>query len=87
MIQEFLEIEFDPQKSAKNEIERGLPFQITALLEWDKAIVATDDRHDYGEVRYVALVPMHGRLRFVSYCMVARDAGREIRRIISFLTV
>jgi uncharacterized DUF497 family protein len=84
-----MEIEFDPAKSARNEQERGLPFEGAAELEWHKALVAADDRHDYGETRYVALVPMAGRLYLVCYCIVIRfglrgHTRREIRRIISF---
>ncbi len=48
-----MDIEFDPDKSARNERERGLPFQFAAALEWEKAVVATDERHDYGEVREI----------------------------------
>ena len=46
-----MEIEFDPEKSAKNARERGLPFELAAELEWDKAYAFADDRRDYGEER------------------------------------
>jgi uncharacterized protein len=39
-----VEIEFDPAKSAKNERERGLPFELAADLEWDRAVIARDER-------------------------------------------
>jgi uncharacterized protein len=56
-----------------------LPFELTAELDWSAARVRPDERRDYGEGRYVALVPMSGRLYAVCY-RVRRDA----RRIISF---
>ncbi|MCW6512303.1 BrnT family toxin [Lichenifustis flavocetrariae] len=74
-----MEIEFDPEKSAKNEAERGLPFALAAELDWQRALVFVDDRHDYGEERLIAVAPRHGRLHVV--CFV--DQG-DVRRIISF---
>ena len=74
-----MKIEFDPAKSAKNAKERGLPFELTAELDWRAARVWSDERRDYGEERYAALVPMSGRLYAVCYC-IRGDA----RRIISF---
>src|SRR5271157_1646207 len=50
-----MEIEFDPKKSAKNGVDRGLPFEAVAKLEWNKAFVSEDRRRDYGEDRLLAL--------------------------------
>ena len=74
-----MEIEFDPEKSARNDRERGLPFDQAAELEWDRAVAFADDRQDYGERRFIALVPKGRRLFVVCYC----DRG-QVRRIISF---
>ena len=74
-----MRIEFDPAKSASNASKRGLPFELTAELDWSAASVRPDERRDYGEDRFVALVPMSGRLYVVCYC-IRGDA----RRIISF---
>jgi len=74
-----MEIGFDPHKSRKNGLERGLPFELAADLEWEHAVVFEDSRHDYGETRMVALVPLRGRLHVVYYTQ--RD---KIRWIISF---
>jgi uncharacterized DUF497 family protein len=74
-----MEIEFDPEKSAKNARERGLPFERAADLEWDKATAYPDERNDHGERRIVAFAPMQGRLYAVCYS----DRG-QVRRIISF---
>ena len=72
-------IEFDPTKSARNEQERGLPFELVAELEWERALAFVDERRDYGETRVVALVPMQERLYAVCYVMRG-----QARRIISF---
>lgn len=74
-----MKIEFDPAKSARNAKERGLPFELTAELDWHAARVWLDERRDYGEERYLALVPRTDRLFAVCY-FVRGDA----RRIISF---
>jgi uncharacterized DUF497 family protein len=74
-----VKIEFDPAKSARNAAQRRLPFELAAELDWSAARVRPDERRDYGEERYFALVPMFGRLYAVCYC-VRVDA----RRIISF---
>jgi uncharacterized protein len=74
-----VKIEFDPAKSARNARERGLPFELTAELDWDAARVWLDDRRDYGEERYLALLPVSGRLYAVCYCIRG-----NARRIISF---
>jgi uncharacterized protein len=74
-----VKIEFDPAKSARNAKERSLPFELTAELDWSAARVRPDDRREYGEERFVALVPKTRRLYVVCYA-IRGDA----RRIISF---
>src|SRR5215472_13562710 len=85
-----MEFEFDPDKSAKNARERGLPFELAAELEWQRAVVLVDDRFMYGEERLIAFAPLRGRLYAVCYvlrgrlyavCYVLRG---QVRRIISF---
>jgi len=56
-----VEIEFDPKKSAWNAERRGLPFKLTAALDWAAAHTIEDRRRDYGETRYLAYAPMQGR--------------------------
>ena len=55
-------ISFDPAKSLKNAIERGLPYVLVELLEWGSALVEMDTRKDYGENRYRVLGLIDGRL-------------------------
>ena len=53
-----MRIGFDPNKSAKNARERGLPFELVADLEWERAILVEDARRDYGERRMRAFLPL-----------------------------
>jgi len=74
-----MEIEFDPKKSAKNEKERGLPFEQAAHMDWSKARIIRDERHNYGEERFTAYAPLNGRLHVVCYTIRG-----EAFRIVSF---
>jgi uncharacterized DUF497 family protein len=48
-------ISYDPDKSARNQAERGLPFDLVAGFEWSTAVVIEDVRKDYGEQRFRVL--------------------------------
>lgn len=74
-----MEIEFDPNKSAKNVADRGLPFSMVADFDWTCALVAQDGRKPYGEDRFIALGFIGQRLYVVAYTL---RNGRA--RIISF---
>ena len=74
-----MEIEFDPEKSARNVELRGLPFDLVADFDFDSALVARDTREDYGEDRFIALGLVGDRLHVVAYTM--RD---DRLRVISF---
>jgi len=69
---------FDPAKDESNINKHGISLCEAKLLEWDVALSWIDMRKDYGEVRYVSLVPMKHRL----YCVVYVDIKLS-RRIIS----
>jgi uncharacterized DUF497 family protein len=56
------DISFDPAKSLRNEVERGLPFTLALDLEWATAWIKEDLRRDYGERRFQLLGHIHGRL-------------------------
>jgi len=74
-----MEIEFDPEKSAKNVELRGLSFDLVADFDFDSALVARDTREDYGEDRYIALGLIGERLHVIAYTM----RGDRLR-VISF---
>ncbi|PPQ31325.1 BrnT family toxin [Rhodopila globiformis] len=50
-----MKITFDPAKNARNILERDLPFDLVANLDWDTAIAREDRRRDYGERRMQVL--------------------------------
>jgi uncharacterized DUF497 family protein len=73
-----MRVEFDPAKDAINQEKHGLSLAFAAKLDWDASLVWVDDRHEYGELRMIALAPDTG----VVYCVAFVDRG-ETRRIIS----
>ena len=73
-----MQIEFDPAKNASNLEKHGLSLALAAELDWDASLVWVDERHEYGELRMIALAPETGIL----YCVAFVDRGK-VRRIIS----
>ena len=67
-----MEISFDPAKSERNGIERGLPFDLAAEFDFEKALVDEDDRRDYGETRYLAFGRIGDRLHALCFTRVGR---------------
>ena len=55
-------ITFDPAKNARNILERDLPFERVADLDWSTAVDWEDKRRDYGEVRLRVLAFLGPRL-------------------------
>ena len=84
-----MRITFDPAKHASNKTKHGMSLKDARGLDWDAALVWEDQRRDYGEVRYVALVPRERHLFFVAFTERAdttriislrRANSREIER-------
>jgi uncharacterized DUF497 family protein len=50
-----MKITYDPNKNARNIVERDLPFDFVADLDWETAIAREDLRRDYGERRILVL--------------------------------
>jgi hypothetical protein len=82
-------ISFDPAKSERNGMVRGLPFDRVADFDFATAIYGVDTRRDYGETRYVAMGFLDGRLHVL--CFTEIEGGirvvslrranlREVRR-------
>ena len=46
-----MQVTFDPAKNARNIVERGLPFERVAEIDWETALSQEDTRRDYGERR------------------------------------
>ncbi len=80
---------YDPRKSRRSIVERGISFDLAERFEWDRAWVVEDLRRDYGERRFRALGMIEGRLHAlvftpreaVVHVISLRKANhREIRR-------
>ncbi len=73
-----MDIEFDPAKSDRNASERGFDFPFAARIFDGRTLEFADTRHDYGELRVIALGIIDGRV----YKVVFSDRD-GVRRIIS----
>ncbi|CDF99451.1 BrnT family toxin [Avibacterium paragallinarum] len=74
-----MKIEFDPNKSLKNEKERGLPFTKMVKFDWTTALIWQDLRFNYPEPRYIALGLIDDRVHMA--CVTPIEQGV---RVISF---
>jgi uncharacterized DUF497 family protein len=72
-------ISFDPAKNQRNIDERGLSFESAAEFDFEDALYAVDERHAYGETRYIALGMLGVRLHVL--CFAETPDGI---RVISF---
>lgn len=84
-----MKIEYDADKRQRTLETRGLDFESMAQLLQDFYLQRTDDRRDYGEVRYIVLGALNGRpitavwtlrgdaIRVISM-RIADDEEREI---------
>jgi uncharacterized protein len=73
-----MKITFDPAKDDANIAKHGVSLALVADLDWDAALVWTDGRRNYGEVRQSALAVLADRVYFVAFV----DRADE-RRVIS----
>ncbi len=73
-----MRIEFDPAKRATALAERGLDFECAVEVFLGRHLTRTDDRHDYGEPRFVTAGWLDARV-----VMVVWTQRGDARRIIS----
>jgi uncharacterized DUF497 family protein len=73
-----MDFEWDRAKSERNESERGLPFELAALLFDGPRIECAEARRYYGETR-IRAIGVAGNLTL--HCVYAQRG--EVRRIIS----
>ncbi len=82
-------IDFDSNKSARNDQERGLPFIAVEHFDWEKAILTEDNRFEYPERRFIALGKIGQRVHVMCFTPIEegirvislRKANpREVRR-------
>jgi len=61
-------ITYDPAKNERNIRNRGLSFDSAARFDFEGALYAVDQRHDYGEMRYIAMGMLGVRLHVLWFC-------------------
>ena len=59
--------EWDKNKRQANIIKHRVDFSIAEDFEWETAFETIDDRHDYGEVRWIALGHIKNHLYVLIY--------------------
>ncbi|KFI24567.1 hypothetical protein CG51_17765 [Haematobacter missouriensis] len=64
-----MDLDWDEDKRERTLQERGLDFVDVAAARWDNALTAEDQREEYGERRFVSLVPIQDRLCVVAWCI------------------
>lgn len=74
-----MKIEFDPEKSERNRLQRELPFERASEFDWENAIFFEDDRNVYPERRFIAVGYLDERLHMICFTTITGGV-----RIISF---
>ena len=74
-----MKIEFDPEKSERNRMQRELPFERASEFDWENAIFFEDDRNVYPERRFIAVGYLDERLHIICFTTITGGV-----RIISF---
>jgi hypothetical protein len=62
-----MKIEFDPTKDAINQQKHGISLAMAEFLDWASAVIEQDSRFEYGELRFIALSPLDGRVYTVVF--------------------
>ena len=57
-----MDLTYDPEKRAKTLAERDLDFEDAVHVFAGTTVEFIDDRHDYGELRWITLGRLEGRL-------------------------
>ncbi|ESJ02426.1 hypothetical protein B551_0218575 [Cupriavidus sp. HPC(L)] len=64
-------------KDSRNVRQHGMSLADAGLMDFDKALIAIDERRQYGETRYIAYGPIGTRL----HCLVFTIRGDTLRAI------
>jgi hypothetical protein len=70
-------VEFDSDKDEANRRKHGISLASAAAMDFDATRVTEDNRRDYGEPRFRALGPIHGRLHVLVFTM----RGQALRAV------
>ncbi len=74
-----MRIDFDSVKNDINIAKHNISFERIVECDWNLAKVEKDTRFNYGEERFIAFVPLEGRLYQVVFTV-----RNDLMRIISF---
>ena len=72
-----LRVIYDPAKDKLNRAKHGISLRRADEFNFGSATYAVDNRHDYGEVRYLALGFLQTRL----FALVFTEVGEDLRAI------
>ena len=84
-----MRITYDPAKNERNIRNRGFSFDSAAQFDFEGALYAVDERHDYDEMRYIAMGMLGVRLHVLCFAETAdgirvisfrKANAREVRR-------
>lgn len=64
-----MNVEFDAEKDEANRRKHGVSLALAAAMDFDETVVIPDERRDYGEARFRAFGPIHGRLHVLAFTM------------------
>ncbi|MGE0108735.1 MAG: BrnT family toxin [Bdellovibrionales bacterium] len=73
-----MKYEWDEAKNARNRDVHGVDFDLVESFEWSRALIAKDERWDYGEIRLIGYGFIGKRLYICVYTQ-----RPHARRIIS----
>jgi uncharacterized DUF497 family protein len=73
----YMKITFDPEKSNKNNRERGLLFDRAIDFDWETAVYSEDVRYFYSEQRFIAMGYLEKRLHVLCFTPI-KDGVRVI---------
>ncbi|WP_244107176.1 BrnT family toxin [Burkholderia sp. BCC0419] len=66
---------FDDAKDLSNRLKHGISLRMAEFAEWEAACAWPDVRRDYGETRWICLVPIGARL----HTAIVAPRGRTLR--------
>jgi uncharacterized DUF497 family protein len=62
--------EWDEQKAERNQAKHSVSFQFaTRAFDDENRVTVIDNRHDYGETRYITLAKIDNRLYVVAFTL------------------
>lgn len=68
--------DWDEAKRQRTLQDRGIDFADVVRFDFAKAVIDPDLRHDYGELRFLALGMIDGKLH--ALCFTPRRGGRRV---------